>query len=464
MYLAFGLAATKAFWSLLVAAALIWSGVALTPISPSASAALSDARNWGETLIVVEEEKDRDDGTGSIGSRSERSIAPVPADSGNTPQFFDADADYRVLTRYGSPSEITLADFLSDGAAGITFGLSSCDENRADYYRSVAVTNGKLSLESNRLGHVHGSNTETETVCTLTAADGNENESRAFSLYTVSDRTPPALLPGAISLVEARPSEMDLSIALPGGSLGYLRLGWRMSGGSPNFAVVSGVSDNTGLTISGLQENASYEIRAYLMTAQAFDLYRASNSGPSGTLISEGNFDSKWISNLSGAGLGKSQSITVATLPEPSPEPNPVPTDTPEATLAPSPRPTPEDDDEDDDPDLDTPTPTDNDGTDSDGIDTPPPATPTPATLTPDTLTPDTPTPATPTPDTLTPATLTPDTPTPVTPTPDTPTPATPTPDTPTPDTLTPDTPTPDTPPTPPSQNDDSGDDDSGSS
>ena len=65
----------------------------------------------------------------------------------------------------------------------------------------------------------------------------------------------------------------------------------------PSFAVAHGVDDDTVLTISGLQASSSYEIRAYLLTRQAFDLYRSSNTGPAGTLIAEGSPDSKWISN-----------------------------------------------------------------------------------------------------------------------------------------------------------------------
>ena len=171
---------------------------------------------------------------------------------------------------------------------------------------------------------------------------------------------------------------------MPGSSLGYLRIGWRVAGSQPTFAVAHGVTDDTVLTISGLQPDSSYEIRAYVMTAQAFDLYRSSNTGLTGTLIAEGSPDSKWISNLVGSGLGKSKATSLTTLPMPAPEP--PPTETPETILSPTPRPTPEEEDEDDDLDLDTPTPTDydgidtptptdNDGTDSDGIDTPTPRT-----------------------------------------------------------------------------------------
>ncbi len=489
MFLAPLLLTAKTVWSLLVAASLIWSGIGLAGIPSEGDSAFPDAANSVEVLKLAEDLEDQvaqprslASGAPPLGSRAINDVAG----------YFDPDAEYRILTRYGSATEIALADFLADGISGVAFSLVSCDESRSDYYRSVAVQDGKLKLESNTLGHVHGSNAQTETVCTVSATGGDGDLNQDFSLYTVSDRTPSALPAGALTVAQARADEIDIQVDMPGNSLGYIRLGWRVSGSQPSFAVARGVTDDTVLTITGLQADSSYEIRAYLMTAQAFDLYRSSNTGAAGTLITEGNPASKWISNLTGSGLGKSESITQSTLPAPPPMPDPVPDETPEATLAPTSRPTPDVDDEDDDDDLNTPTPTDNDGidtptptdgidtptptdndgtdsdgvdttalravdvtdndgTDSDGIDTPTPVSPdTPTPVSPDTPTPvslDTPTPVSPdtptpvSPDTLTP--VSPDTLTPVSP--DTPTPVSP--DTPTP--VSPDTPTPVSPDTP---------------
>ena len=223
------------------------------------------------------------------------------------PQFFDADADYKLLTAYGSNTEVALADYLAEGISGITFTLDICDESSADYYPVVKIVGDSLHLESNTLGHVHGSNTQTETVCTVTATGADGSQSQAFRFYTVSDRLPPALAQVALTIAETRPSSADVRIDLPGGSSGYVRLGWRQPGETPSFAVAYGVSDGSALTIGGLEPQTDYEVRAYLMTAQAFDLYRMSNTGPRGALISEGNPDSRWIANLSGGGLGKSQ-------------------------------------------------------------------------------------------------------------------------------------------------------------
>ena len=413
---------SRAFVSLLMATALVWSGIALTASPRTVDAALVNSSDSAAGVINSEDDETKDEGnTASENGRDTRSSV-VPANSGDPPPYFDASATYRVLTRYGSSAEVVLADFLAEGITDASFSLHSCDDFRADYYDSATVENGKLVLEPNTLGHVHGANTEAGTVCTVTATDDNGSENREFSLYMVSDRTPAALLPGALTLSEARSSEIDIQISLPSASLGYLRVGWRKSGGQPSFGVVSGATDGMVLTIAGLEAETAYEVWASLMTTQAFDLFRASNTGSPGTLIQEGSPASKWISNLSSAGLGKSQALSVSMLPEPAP--TPVPSPTPEATLVPTPRPTPDDDDDDgvdtpltDNDGIDTPL-TDDDGvdtplTDNDGFDTPDQVTPTPATPTPATPTPATPTPATPTPATPTPDTPTPDTPTP---------------------------------------------------
>ncbi len=130
--------------------------------------------------------------------------------------IFDAEAGYRILTSYGNATEINLSDFLSAGTTGVTFTLKSCDGWRADYYSSAIVENGKLILTSNDLGHVHGPNTQSETVCTVTGTGENGSEDREFRLYTVSDRTPPSLAFGALSLEEARETELDVRVNMSG--------------------------------------------------------------------------------------------------------------------------------------------------------------------------------------------------------------------------------------------------------
>ena len=244
----------------------------------------------------------------SAGTTDETTVS-ITDDGKST--VFAADASYRILTRYGATTEIVLSDYLADGVTGITFTLSSCDGWREDYYDSAVVEDERLGLESNTLGHIHGSNTQPETVCTVTGTGEGRSQDQEFRLYTVSDRTPLPLLPGALSLVEARPSEVDIRISVPQGAQDYLRLGWREIGGQPTFRVVSGVSDGTVLTITGLEQGTEYDVRASLMTLQGFDLYRAGNSGAPLSLIPDGGPGSKWIGNLASGGLGKSQTIRV---------------------------------------------------------------------------------------------------------------------------------------------------------
>ena len=169
------------------------------------------------------------------------STANGPSSDGGPSATFNADASYRVLTSYGSGTEIDLASYLTSGATSTTFALKYCDEFRGDYYNSAAVENGKLVLASNTLGHVHGPSTQAETVCTVTATTDGGSEDREFRLYTVSDRTPPPLPSGAVTLVEARAGELDVQISLPEGFTGNIRIGWRKAGEQPIFAA-SGVS------------------------------------------------------------------------------------------------------------------------------------------------------------------------------------------------------------------------------
>ena len=235
------------------------------------------------------------------------------------PWDFLANANYNVLTTYGSATEIDLSDYLDTeltGTTSITFTLASCDNSRADYYNSASVNNGKLVLSSNTLGHVHGTNTESDTVCTVTGTDGTETRDQVFRLYTVSDRTPQQLSSSALSVAAVHATEVDVQITTSA-SNSYVRLGWRKTGEQPTFAVVSLANSSSTLTISGLEAATDYEIRAYLMTRQSFDLFRAGNTAAAGTLISETTPASKWLTNLTSSGLGKSQVVTATTQDNP---------------------------------------------------------------------------------------------------------------------------------------------------
>ena len=217
-----------------------------------------------------------------------------------------------IVLTYGSTTEIELADYLVPGVTGITFELVSCDSARADYYDTVRVANGKLVLTSNTLGHVHGANTQTETVCTVVGRGRAGSHRREFQLYTVSDRKPLALASNNVSMEAVRATEVDIQITTSGPG-NYVRLGWRKTGSRPTFGVASLTNSPATLTISNLEPATNYEIRVYSMTRQAFDLYRGGNSGSAGSLISEISPASKWISNLSGGGLGSSLTLAVTT-------------------------------------------------------------------------------------------------------------------------------------------------------
>ena len=246
----------------------------------------------------------------SAGSTDEATVSITDDDA----QVFDPDAAYRVLTSYGSDTEIDLAGYLADGVTGITFTLESCDSARIDYYDSAAVAGGKLTLTSNTLGHIHGLGTQTETTCTVTGTGSVGSQEQEFELYTVSNRTPQPLLPGDLSLVEARTNELDVQVSVPEDSIQYVRIGWRkIGGGGPTFGVVSGVTEDTVLTIPELDKGARYEVRAYLMTYQSFDLYRVGSTGPDEALIADGGPAAKWMDNLNGQGLGKNTTLTART-------------------------------------------------------------------------------------------------------------------------------------------------------
>ena len=210
---------------------------------------------------------------------------------------------------------LQLSDYFASGETKIEFTLTSCDNSRADYYDAVRVRNGKLVLESNTVGHIHGPGTQTYTVCTVTRTSGGATEHKEFRVYTVSDRTPRPLSPNEVNVEAVRAKEIDIGITAPG-SRNYFRVGWRKKGGiGPlTFGVVSFANSPAVVTIPGLEAEADYEIRVYLITRQAFDLYRGGNSGSTGDLIPDITPSGKWVRNLTSGGHGKSQILTETTI------------------------------------------------------------------------------------------------------------------------------------------------------
>ena len=167
------------------------------------SATTDDTVDDGETVIITLGTAPTDVTNGTPNTATITITDPTPV--------FDADANYRILTRYGSTTEIDLADYLAAGETGITFSLDTCDSDVADYYDSATVIErqtgaGHPTPWATSTGPVtRNLRTETETVCTVTGTrTDTTTEDQEFELYTVSDRRPTGLAPGTLSVVEAR--------------------------------------------------------------------------------------------------------------------------------------------------------------------------------------------------------------------------------------------------------------------
>ena len=111
------LSAGKAIWSLLVAAALIWSGMALSATPRAAEAALVDFNSATIDEIDSEDDEAGGDSDSRLDARKARQASSMPGAGTQSPHLFDPDANYRALTRYGSSTTITLADFLAEGVS-----------------------------------------------------------------------------------------------------------------------------------------------------------------------------------------------------------------------------------------------------------------------------------------------------------------------------------------------------------
>ena len=79
-------------------------------------------------------------------------IEQKDADGANNQSIFDSDAEYTILTSYGSMTQIDISEYLAKGMTGITLSLRSCDDSSGDYYDSATVQGGKLVLQTNTLG------------------------------------------------------------------------------------------------------------------------------------------------------------------------------------------------------------------------------------------------------------------------------------------------------------------------
>ena len=152
-------------------------------------------------------------------------------------QIFDADADYRIFTSYAARTRVELSGFLRDGVNDATFTLGSCDATRSDYYDSVSLAGGTLTLVPNRAGHVHGGATQDDTVCTVTGAAAGDSEDREFRFFITADRQP-----GALRSSHLQVTAVALSVAAHGPDRGVLAdqvlCGWAGERTGGTFAVI----------------------------------------------------------------------------------------------------------------------------------------------------------------------------------------------------------------------------------
>ena len=236
-----------------------------------------------------------------------------------------------LTTAYADHTTLHLDTLLAKGVTGATFQLESCDGSRSDYYRQVTVYKGILYATANSRGHVHGSKTETKTVCTITATVGDRTEVHAVHLVIPPPSRAP-LLPVRLEIIEVRATEIDVRLT-PRAGTGYIRFGWReQGGGAVTFMLRAGVGKAEILTIPKLKPNTTYQIRGSVANRHGFDAYRNSfGVAPRGKWIPQGTIESRWLRNLPGTGVSKTVSATATTVARPSaPDPDPEPIEEPE--------------------------------------------------------------------------------------------------------------------------------------
>lgn len=236
-------------------------------------------------------------------------------------QIWDPNANYRIFTAYGYTTHIDLKDYLAPGVTGAQFNWTSCDASRDDYYSAVSLVHSEMSLTSNSSGHVHGSSTQRDTVCTMYAAVGVNAETKAFRFYIPSSRRPSPLPPTYLSQSASYAFSVDIQVALSSPDYVYLGVQKADGSGAKTYMVAHGVTRSSVLTVAGLDPETQYRVAVLRMSHASFDLHRAGKSGPAGTLIPAIVPERKWLRNLSNSGLGKGSAILVSTDIAPPPSP-----------------------------------------------------------------------------------------------------------------------------------------------
>ena len=228
----------------------------------------------------------------------------VTAEDGTTTQTYQVTVarTYEYSMSYGAGTwTLDLDDTLLSGVTGVTFSVSSCDADRADYFTAAPSISGSvLTLTLNRIGHSHSAGESTD--CTITATRTGGVETRYFAFSIIPSRAPPS--PASLTPVGSPATGFRVD---PGHASGaYVRLGVRATGasGGPIFYYARGVTSTTVLTVPGLAAGA-YDVRAYLMNRAAFELRAAGATLADGELTAEGRVPLVWAQRMDNQGLSR---------------------------------------------------------------------------------------------------------------------------------------------------------------
>ena len=298
------------------------SGGTDTPIAGATSETYTVvAADIGSTLKVETSFTDDDGTTETVES------AATPVVEAPPPAIFDASRSYGVITRYRQTTTVDLAEYLATGVASsaVTFAVDDCGPTSSDFYRSVTLSGGTLSLVSNELGHTHGDRTEMATECVVTATMGGESEMRTFSFRIVPPRALITVQTPAVSVVGRYENALEVQVRDPSGlGRSWLRLAWRKTGTSAwENRIMSGAalgsSNPPVIRIEGLESATTYTVQAVVLTREAFDYY-ANGRAIAERVLTElaSGLDGKWIANMVGGGqsrAGRAEGTTTTVEP-----------------------------------------------------------------------------------------------------------------------------------------------------
>ena len=233
-------------------------------------------------------------------------------------QVFDEDEDFHTQIVYGSSRSINLDDYLIDGVSNVTYEVTSCDADRADYFTTPEIVTDPddedstaltyLSLTTNRLGHVHNSNADKTssayaTTCTITGTTSAGSASHEFSFSITAPRMRRIL---ASLTAVGTPATAFRAVDTASGSY-YIFFGIRPTGTEAftNY-IAKGVTKTTDLVVPGLSAG-TYDVAVRLMSFAGYELRALGDTThDDGVLTREGTYDSKWRVHLPIGGLSES--------------------------------------------------------------------------------------------------------------------------------------------------------------